>query len=768
MYDFVQYTVGISYPPEFDADYPFRQPLTNHPSQVVLTRMTQTNLLTAIGRIQAEFDRQFAENLHSAAALAVFRNGEPVVNLVRGAKHASPLFRVFSMGKPLAAAVLWRYNARGHFDWTTPVSEFWPEFATRGKSGITIGQVLSHTSGLASHESIPISDYGDWGRVVSHIEDMTPATAPGSTVHYHSRTFGWLVGEIASRISGLTFTEAFVREVSLPLGLKNTSFTIEPSQFGRLVTIDGASDWEDTAIIEGVNSQIWAQTMMPAGSLMTTALDVAKFYSVISAKGTDHGVPWLPKSVVEEVTSLQAEGLDAASGNYSRVGYGVRLPSSPPNQYASSEMNDTVGHGGMGTSTGWASLTDGISVAYITNRMQNEAPNKQRLFEMAKAVRYAHEAGELDEVKTSKFSDPSARTSSEPDSSLGRERLWPGKEWESAEPEELGFDREKLAEAGRFQSELAVDQPYRILIVRRGKIAAEWNFRSDPTEQAHQASASKSTFSSVLGIAFHEGVIKSENDRVADYYPEMLDVAPGEGPKEGRYAFPENDGITFRQLIGNTSGYMKPGEAPGTVFNYQTFGMNILTHAVASAYSLYKTSRPEQGGGFGTLTEWKIRNFVDGKWSWKYSNFDMHPEAKLGVFGYMTSYQMTTRDMARMGWLWLNKGTWNGTQIVPSEWIEKATRVSTEILENEPEERHVYGLGFWCNDQAQVWPDLPLDSFAASGAGNQRIWVCPSLDLVVVQSPGIYPSRGAFDCPEQIEDRRSMQGLLGRIVAAVK
>ncbi|MDP6667882.1 MAG: hypothetical protein QF357_10875, partial [Dehalococcoidia bacterium] len=103
----------------------------------------------------------------------------------------------------------------------------------------------------------------------------------------------------------------------------------------------------------------------------------------------------------------------------------------------------------------------------------------------------------------------------------------------------------------------------------------------------------------------------------------------------------------------------------------------------------------------------------------------------------------------------------------PSRWIDEATKVSTEILENEPEDRHVYGLGFWCNDRAQVWPDLPADSFAASGAGNQHTWVCPSLDLVVVQSPGTYPSRGAFDSVEQVGYRRSMQDLLGRIADSV-
>ena len=708
--------------------------------------------------IQSEFDRQFATGLHSSASLAVFKDGKQVVDLTRGALHASPLFRVFSMGKPLAGAVLWRYKNRGLLEWDTPVAEFWPEFGTRGKSGVTIKHVLAHSAGLASSDSIPQADYSDWGRVISHIEDMTPATEPGSTVHYHSRTFGWLVGEIASRISGLTFDEAFAREVTLPLGLKTTSFSIDQSDFGRLVPVDASDDWPDSNILKNINSIQRAQTMMPAGSMITTAHDVAKFYSAISSKGKLNGVPWLSEDVVHEVTSLHAEGPDAASGNYSRVGLGVRLPSTPPNQYASTNDTDTVGHGGMATCTGWASLTENISVAYITNRLQLGAPNKARLHDMAKVVRETLPSIELEQVSSL---DSSLKESKIP------QRVWPGKEWEVSEPEELGFNREKLSEAGRYQSEIAVDQPYRILISRHGKIAAEWVFRSDPTGQAHQASASKSTFSSILGIAIEEGVIKSENDRVADYYPEMLDVAAGEGPKEGRYAFPENSDITFKQLIGNTSGYMKPGEAPGKKFNYQTFGMNILTHAVASAYSLYKTSKPEQGAGFGTLTEWKIRNLIDGIWSWKYGNFDMHDEAKLGVFGYMTSYQMSLRDMARMGLLWLNKGNWNGTQIIPEAWMNKATKVSDEILENEPQSRHVYGLGFWCNDQAQVWPDLPRDSFAASGAGNQHIWVCPSLDLVVAQSPGIYPSRGAFDSDEQVEDRRAMQGLLGRIVDSI-
>lgn len=315
---------------------------------------------------------------------------------------------------------------------------------------------------------------------------------------------------------------------------------------------------------------------------------------------------------------------------------------------------------------------------------------------------------------------------------------WPGAEWETAQPESLGFDRARLMEAARWQAEDAGNRPYRVLIARYGKIAAEWNFRVDPLERASQASASKSTFSCVLGIALSEGVIKSADDRVVDYYPEMMDVPPGSGPKDGRHAFPSNEEITFRQLIGNTSGYMKPGEEPGKIFNYQTFGMNILTHSIASAYNLYKTSSPERGAGFGALTEWRIRNPIGGTWSWEYRNFQLHSKARLGVFGYFTAYKMSSRDMARCGMLWMHRGEWDGTQVIPEDWMREATRVNDEVLANEPEANHRYGLGFWCNDQGRLWPDLPRDSFAANGNGQQHVFVCPSLDLVVVRSPGTY------------------------------
>lgn len=316
--------------------------------------------------------------------------------------------------------------------------------------------------------------------------------------------------------------------------------------------------------------------------------------------------------------------------------------------------------------------------------------------------------------------------------------IFPGANWEYKHPSELGCSEEKLSSISDWFDTHAGDKKYRAVIVRSGYLIAEWYRGITKDQKFGMASAAKSLYSSMLGIAIAEGKIRSADDKVVDYYPEMMDVAEDEGPKANRYAFEKDREVTFRQLISNTSGYMKPGEIPGTVFHYQTFGMNILTHAIAKQYNLYDSNEAERLPGCGKLIEEKIRDQIGGVWDYWYSNFNLQPNAKLGVFGYYTQIGANAHDMARMGYLWLNNGNWNGKQIIPKEWHEEAIHTAPAILENRPEDEWKYGYAFWSNDHGKLWPELPHDSYAASGAGRKHIWVCPSLDLVVAQSPGIW------------------------------
>jgi CubicO group peptidase (beta-lactamase class C family) len=343
------------------------------------------------------------------------------------------------------------------------------------------------------------------------------------------------------------------------------------------------------------------------------------------------------------------------------------------------------------------------------------------------------------------------------------ERTFPGREWTRRRPEEVGFASERLAAVEAGLQQIAEGEPFRLVIARHGTMVAEWGQGIDVEEALGQASASKSYFSCMLGIAVAEGKIASPDARVFDYYPEMMEVGRDEGPKPGRYALPKDREITFRQLICNTSGYMKPGEEPGKVFHYQTFGMNLLTNAIATAYGLYDSRDPDRLPGCGQLIQAKIRDPIQGAWSYSYGDFEHPPGAKKSIFGHFLRIVATTRDTARAGHLWLNGGNWNGTQVVPEAYLREATVTNPDILAHEPEENWRYGHGFWVNDHGKQWPDLPRDSFAAAGAGAKLIWVCPSLGLVVAQNPGPWNR-----IPEEAEKVGRQNAILARILDALE
>jgi CubicO group peptidase (beta-lactamase class C family) len=183
--------------------------------------------------------------------------------------------------------------------------------------------------------------------------------------------------------------------------------------------------------------------------------------------------------------------------------------------------------------------------------------------------------------------------------------------------------------------------------------------------------------------------------------------------------------------------------------------MNILTHAIAKTYGIYNISDPEGSPGLKSLIDKKIRIPIGTAWSYQLKNFKLHSKARINIFGYYDGVSASALDMARLGWLWCNWGRWKDRQLVSEEWMREATRTAPDIIANCPKEQWKYGYGFWTNDHSQIWPDLPRDSFAASGAGGQHIWVCPSLELVVVQSPGLWKDQTENDT-----------GLLKRVVNA--
>lgn len=310
------------------------------------------------------------------------------------------------------------------------------------------------------------------------------------------------------------------------------------------------------------------------------------------------------------------------------------------------------------------------------------------------------------------------------------------------EPEEIGWSRAELEGVRAWHHAAARGRRYRVVVVKSGSIVAEWNDGVERNALLHFRSGTKSVYSSLLGIAVAEGLFSSPDVRIGDVFPEALDVPKGTGPGPDKYATEKDADITLRQLLSNTSGYLNPSEPRGRVFHYQTSGMTVVAHALARAYGLHG---PDLYPALAPLINDRLRRPIHAGWGYYRDGFVFPPSARTEIFGAFEYIESNALDMARLGWLWRNGGRWDGRPVIPAEWLAEATRTAPEIMEHLPSDKWRYGHGFWTNDHLKMWPSLPRDSFAAWGAGSQHVWVCPSLDMVVAQSPGAWDDQREND-----------------------
>ncbi len=118
--------------------------------------------------------------------------------------------------------------------------------------------------------------------------------------------------------------------------------------------------------------------------------------------------------------------------------------------------------------------------------------------------------------------------------------------------------------------------------------------------------------------------------------------------------------------------------------------------------------------------------------------------------------------MARFGLLYLNKGKWKGKQIVPEKWVEKSTAIYTKELLPEYSDRGSYGLLWWVKEIQGV------TGFYASGAGVQRIYVIPSMGLVIVHVTNNYQNHSVDDWQVDILLEKVLSARTGTPKAAAK
>lgn len=314
---------------------------------------------------------------------------------------------------------------------------------------------------------------------------------------------------------------------------------------------------------------------------------------------------------------------------------------------------------------------------------------------------------------------------------------WPDAEWRSSTPEEQGLD--SGAVASMLQEIQSSDlRVHSVLIVRHGYLVTEAYFPPYSRELKHPMfSIAKSVTSAMTGIAIRDGLIKGVQEPVLDYFPDVAKTTQDESLPELsiEHLLTMSAGFNTATLPADLSNKDASFDAarsvltnhlqdkPGETFFYDS-GLPHVLSTIIQQTSGVKLEEYARSNLFGPL------GITDLSWG-------SDPQ---GITIGGSELSLRPQDMARLGYLYLHNGEWNGEQIVPAEWVQASTTVHMETKGlMDAAEDDGYGYYWWIDS----W-----GGYSAHGFGGQYIFVLPKFDMVVVFTSGLPEAN--FPAPHEL------------------
>lgn len=319
----------------------------------------------------------------------------------------------------------------------------------------------------------------------------------------------------------------------------------------------------------------------------------------------------------------------------------------------------------------------------------------------------------------------------------------PGVEWmRLASPEQAGWSEKKLKSIREYVEEIGSTSA---MIVHHGVVVAAWG---DVAHRSNLHSCRKSLLNSLIGIAVAEGKINLDDtlDKLGidDKKPSLTAV---EKQATVRDLLEARSGV-YHAAAYETKGMLdqKPSRgshAPGTFWYYNNWDFNTLgyIYETATGTKIFDAFYREIAQPIG------MQDFTPSD-----GHYITDPDSRFPAY----VFDMSARDFARFGLLYLHGGKWNNTQVVPEDWVKASTQPYSDS------ESGGYGYLWWTGDSTRGRPgeeSFPHGSFWAEGHLGQYAVVVPSLDLIVV-------NRLDGDMTKRTIHKRQIARLVEMVVAA--
>jgi len=318
--------------------------------------------------------------------------------------------------------------------------------------------------------------------------------------------------------------------------------------------------------------------------------------------------------------------------------------------------------------------------------------------------------------------------------------------WACADPSESGVDKARIIKLVEQIRSGEHDDIHSFLMVRKGKLVVEEYFAANGSKHGsfitdlfrqrvhHLASTTKSVTSTLVGIAIDQGSIRDADEPICRYLPAYASLF-NEDKKR----------IRIRDMLTMTAGFEWRQFG---VSDAQNDGMRMWRTDDVIRFVLEKPLVAEPGkrfdysNGVPTVTGAIIKNAVGMEVKEFAEQYLFRP---LGISEYLwTSYPdgsietdgglaLRSRDLAKIGQVFLDGGVWKGRRIVSEQWVSESTRERLRFGGS-----HQWGYGYhWMQAETRIG-DQVVHSYFVPGDGNQILAAFPAFEMVVVFTAGNY------------------------------
>lgn len=290
------------------------------------------------------------------------------------------IFDLASLTKPICTGTIaLRMWDKGQISPDHPVSRYLPEFSGDWRNHVTLGQVLSHSSGLPS--GIPLSKIcSDPSEVLKRICEVEMAYPPGEKTLYSDVGF-ILLGKLMERLSGMPLDELTAKEVFTPLGMEHTMYRPDPGLRCRIAATQDCPARKRVLIgeVHDGNAFFMGGISGHAG-LFSCIDDLAGFCRMMLGRGPS----LLSGQTIEEATRVWA---DDGENAYGISWFKRKFPVSPASSFFSERA---YGHTGYTGTSIWIEPARELFAILLTNRIHPDR-NADRIPEMNLARRKFHD-----------------------------------------------------------------------------------------------------------------------------------------------------------------------------------------------------------------------------------------------------------------------------------------------------------------------------------------------------------------------------------------